>query len=70
MTGLKTTPSLKRFIGFSIKKSEDYVKYLRFIEKGIQHHTDCLAILMEHQQLLEKGNCPTLKELKEWNIID
>ena len=70
MTPLNMTPALKRFIGFSIKKSERYVKYLRFIENEIKYHTDCLAIYMENQQNLEKGKCPTLKELKEWNIID
>ena len=70
MTELNMTPSIKRFTSFSIKKSGEYVKYLRFLDKELQYHTDCIALIMEHQELLKKGKCPTLKELKEWNIIN
>jgi|TARA_R100000789_G_scaffold96695_1_gene98493 uncharacterized protein YfbU (UPF0304 family) len=70
MTELNMSPSLKRFIGFSIKKSEKYIKYMRFLENELQYHSDCLALIMEHQELLKNGKCPTLQELKEWNIID
>jgi len=43
---------------------------MRFLENELQYHSDCLALIMEHQELLKNGKCPTLQELKEWNIID
>jgi uncharacterized protein YfbU (UPF0304 family) len=70
MTDLKMTPNLQRFVGFSIKKSEKYVTYLRFLEAELLYHTDCIALIMEGKEELRKGKCPNLQELKEWNIID
>jgi flagellar biosynthesis chaperone FliJ len=59
--------TMKKFTQMSIKKSKNYVDYIRFLDNKLEHHSESIALIMEHKNILEK-ELPTLKELREWNL--
>ena len=69
MTKLTMSKSMKNFNSMSLKKSKGYVNYIQYLDKIMEQHTECIQIIMENKNKLEKNNLPNLKELKEWNII-
>jgi hypothetical protein len=59
--------TMKKFTQMSIKKSKNYVDYIRFLDNKLEYHSESIALIMEHKNILEK-ELPTLKELREWNL--
>ena len=67
MTNLEMSDIMKKFTNMSLKKSKKYVQYLRYLDSELDSHTECISIIMEHKNNLEK-ELPSLKELREWNL--
>jgi len=67
MTNLQMSKTMKKFTQMSIKKSKNYVDYIRFLDNKLEYHSESIALIMEHKNILEK-ELPTLKELREWNL--
>jgi len=67
MTNLEMSKTMKKFTQMSIKKSKNYVDYIKFLDNQLERHSENIALIMEHKTILEK-ELPTLKELREWNL--
>lgn len=65
---LELTKEMKNFNKMTTSKGTRYINYLHFIKTEIENHTECIALLMEHQKRLEEV-LPDLEELKKWNIV-